>query len=210
MSDSRPQSVAAIVLAAGSGTRFGGSKHTLRIGDEPLWARCVRILEEAGVEEVVVVGDVPDGVPGGPRRRDSVANGLSHVSSDWVLVHDAARPLVSVELVGSILRALASTDADGVIPAVPVTDTVKRVDGTRVTETVDRSSLVAVQTPQAFRTASLSAAHAADGDEATDDASLIERWGGIVETVPGDRDNIKVTYPEDLARLDSIVDGSVT
>jgi 2-C-methyl-D-erythritol 4-phosphate cytidylyltransferase len=160
----------------------------------------VDTFETAGVSNVVVVGDVPGGVPGGTRRRDSVAAGLAALDDvDWVFVHDAARPLATVRLVDSLLEAMASGHADGVIPVVPVVDTLKRVDQETVVETVDRSHLVAVQTPQLFSADVLRAAHLVDADEGvTDDAGLVERLGGTVKTVVGDPGNIKITHPSDL------------
>jgi 2-C-methyl-D-erythritol 4-phosphate cytidylyltransferase len=159
-----------------------------------------------GIEGVVVVGDVPGGVPGGDRRRDSVAAGLSHVpeSIEWVLVHDAARPLATVDLVRRVLSATADTNADGVVPANPVTDTIKRVRDSFIVETVDRSELVTVQTPQAFRADVLRAAHEMDPEEdVTDDAGLVERAGGLVMTIPGESTNIKITYEGDLRIAES-------
>ena len=135
------------------------------------------------------------------RERDSVAAGLAAVppACELVAVHDAARPLASVDLARSLIEHMASTAADGVVPAVPVVDTVKRVDEHgRVVETLDRSGLVAVQTPQVFRLQSLLAAHAASDEDASDDAFLVERWGGVVDVVDGEPTNLKVTYPSDL------------
>lgn len=200
---------AAIVVAAGSGQRFGGPKHELELGGVPLWLRCRNALSAAGVSEIVVVGDVPGGVPGGARRRDSVRSGLSALSGDpdWVLVHDAARPLLTTALIESIIAAASRGDVDAVVPGTPLTDTVKRIDGDVVRHTVDRAHLIAVQTPQAFRTASLLAAHDANpDDEATDDAALIERHGGTVVWVEGDRRNIKITYPGDLDIAEALLE----
>jgi 2-C-methyl-D-erythritol 4-phosphate cytidylyltransferase len=118
---------------------------------------------------------------------------------DWaeiVVVHDAARPLAGPELFARVVAAVRG-GADAAIPVVAVADTIKRVAGDRVTETLDRASLVAVQTPQAFRAQALRQAHAA-GDEATDDAALIEALGGLVVTVAGDAGNFKLTSPDDL------------
>ncbi len=149
---------------------------------------------------MVVVGDVPGGVPGGERRIDSVRNGLDHVppTVEFVLVHDAARPLTDPKLVVRVIDRLRAGDVAGVVPAVPVADTLKYIAGDEVVETVDRSSLVAVQTPQGFRTEILRKAHAAARADATDDAMLVEAIGERVVTIPGDRANIKVTYLEDL------------
>lgn len=192
--------VGAIVVAAGSGTRFGGPKHESIIEGIPIWRRCVDTFETAAITRVVVVGDVPGGVPGGVRRRDSVAAGLAALDdADLVFVHDAARPLATVQLVELLLEAMASGDADGVIPVVPVTDTIKRLDGATVIDTVDRSQLVAVQTPQLFLAEVLRAAHRVDVEQdVTDDAGLVERIGGTVKTVAGDPGNIKITHPGDL------------
>lgn len=124
---------------------------------------------------------------------------------DWVLVHDAARALVTPQLITSIIDTALATDAAGVVPGIPVTDTVKKVEHDQVVETLDRSSLVAVQTPQAFDREVLVRAHAHHPSiDATDDAALVERMGGTVVVVPGDVDNIKITYPEDLERARAI------
>jgi 2-C-methyl-D-erythritol 4-phosphate cytidylyltransferase len=189
-----------VVVAAGSGTRFGKPKHAVELEGRPLfeWARAT--LLEAGCRGVVVVGDVPGGVAGGPRRRDSVAAGLSELppEADLVLIHDAARPLASVRLAQRVIVRLRGGDVAAVVPAVAVRDTVKRVEGDVVVETVPRDDLVAVQTPQGFVLADLRAAHAAGDEDATDDAALIERFGGRVVTVPGEPSNLKITYPDDL------------
>jgi 2-C-methyl-D-erythritol 4-phosphate cytidylyltransferase len=137
-------------------------------------------------------------VLGGDERQKSVSNGLKLVGAPRVVVHDAARPFATPELVRVVVAAVR--DADGAAPAVPVADTLKEVRDGRVIRTVDRSSLWAVQTPQAFVTEALVAAHdraRVEGFLATDDAQLIERYGGVMRVVEGARDNIKVTYPED-------------
>jgi len=166
-----------------------------------LWRWAVDDLTAAGVAEVVVVGDVPGGVAGGARRRDSVAAGLATLppETEFVLVHDAARPLAGAELVRRVVARLRRGDVDGVVPAVAVRDTVKVVDGDRVLRTVDRSRLVVAQTPQGFRLDVLVAAHRRAEEDATDDASLVEAVGGTVVTVAGDPRNLKITYPGDLA-----------
>lgn len=190
----------AIIVAAGSGSRFGQPKHRLKLDGVELWQRSVNVFESAGVDSIVLVGDVPGGVPGGDRRRDSVANGLKAVpnGTQWVLVHDAARPMVTPALVHRVLDAVRSRDVDGVVPAIPLTDTVKRVDRDIVEATVDRATLVAVQTPQAFALSALLDAHEHDRADATDDAAMVERNGGTVVQVSGDPANIKITYPADL------------
>lgn len=138
-------------------------------------------------------------VAGGTTRSDSVRAGLAAVAPEAVIVvvHDAARPLAPAALFTAVVAAVRD-GADGAVPGLPVADTLKRVDGSRVVATVDRDGLVAVQTPQAFRAAALRAAYAAGG-AATDDAALVEAAGGTVVVVPGDPSNLKLTTPEDLA-----------
>lgn len=188
----------AIVVAAGRGDRYGGPKqHELIAGK-----RCVDwSVDDAraacdGV--VVVVPPGEEGVQGGATRSESVRNGLAAVPDDVdvIVVHDAARPAAGVELFRAVIDAVAD-GADAAVPGVPVTDTIRFVDG----GTLDRSRLVAVQTPQAFRAAALRAAHAG-GAEATDDATLVEQNGGRVVVVPGSVANRKLTTPEDLAVLE--------
>jgi 2-C-methyl-D-erythritol 4-phosphate cytidylyltransferase len=156
-------------------------------------------------------------VAGGPTRSASVREGLASVpeSAQIVVVHDAARPLASPELFAAVLGPLLEAlDArprptlDAVVCALPVADTLKRVDvesGT-VTATVDRSALVTVQTPQAFRASVLRRAHAEGGD-ATDDAALVEAIGGTVRVVPGEPRNLKLTVASDLTLLEHLVAG---
>jgi 2-C-methyl-D-erythritol 4-phosphate cytidylyltransferase len=200
----------AIVVAGGTGSRYGGPKHAMLLDGIELWLRCVQAFHAAGVMNVVVVGDVPGGTTGGQRRRDSVANGLAEVpaSADWILIHDAARPLVTPELVTAVMDRVELGDADAVIPVTPMTDTLKRVKNSRVLETLDRASIKAVQTPQAFRAESLRAAHEFDRDaDVTDDAGLVERIGGIVVTIAGDQHNMKVTFSGDLEIAQAILKG---
>jgi 2-C-methyl-D-erythritol 4-phosphate cytidylyltransferase len=157
----------------------------------------------AGADELVA-GKVADAVAGGATRAHSVAAGLARVPEEAgvVLVHDAARPLATAEMIDRVLAGLV--DADGAIPGVPVADTVKRVAQGRVEATLDRSSLVAVQTPQAFRADSLRAAYAGASDlgSATDCASVLEQAGLPVAVVDGDPRNIKVTTASDLERAE--------
>lgn len=195
-----PLPIWGILLAAGRGARFGREKHDLELGGIALWRRSRRALLEGGVDRLVVVGGVDGGVAGGARRQDSVAAGLAEIPDrdGWVLVHDAARPLLTAVLVRAVVSRLVIGDVDGVVPAVPVRDTIKRVAGEQVVTTVDRRDLVAVQTPQGFRLRKLREAHEAATFDATDDASMIEAIGGSIVVVDGDPANIKVTYQEDL------------
>lgn len=189
----------AIVVAAGSGVRFGGPKHLAELDGVELFRRSVNAVAPF-VERVVVVGDVPGGVPGGARRRDSVEAGLALIppSVEWVLIHDGARPLAPKDLVARVVDAITD-EVDAVVPGVAVRDTVKRAEGGVVSETIDRAGLYAIQTPQAVRAGMLRTALDNDPDDATDDAGLIERAGGRVVIVEGDPRNIKVTFPGDIA-----------
>lgn len=199
-----------IVVAAGRGERFGRPKHQVELGGLALWERAAGVLA-AVTDGVTVVGGVPGGVAGGPRRRDSVARGLAELPGgvDGVLIHDAARALASVDLAQRVIDRLERGDVAGVIPAVAVRDTLKRAADGLVVGTVDRSSLVAVQTPQGFLLGPLRTAHAADDDDATDDAQLLERSGFPVAVVAGEETNLKITYPGDLATAEALF-GSAT
>jgi len=189
-----------IVVAAGSGTRFGGPKAQVALAGRPLWQWARDALVGGGALSVVVVGDVAGGIRGGARRRDSVAAGLDvlPVSATHVLVHDAARPLASPDLVRQVIARLERGDVAGVVPAVPVRDTIKRLEGDLVIATLERFGLVAVQTPQAFALEALRHAHGESDEDSTDDAALVERAGGAIAVVAGDPANLKITYPEDL------------
>jgi 2-C-methyl-D-erythritol 4-phosphate cytidylyltransferase len=193
-----------IVVAGGRGERFGVAKQY-----EPLaGGRVIDLAREAaesvsdGVVLVVPAADVERerGVAGGATRSASVRAGLAAVPEEAtiVCVHDAARPLASPELFARVCGAVRA-GADAAVPAVPVSDTIKVVDGDGVVvATPERAGLVAVQTPQAFRARLLRRAHA-DGAEASDDAALVERLGGRVVTVPGEPWNRKITEADDLA-----------
>ncbi len=146
---------------------------------------------EHGLEGVVAVD-------GGATRAESVANALAEVRTEYVAIHDAARPLLTAALLENLVRALAADPgADAIIAAAPVHDTVKRVDGNRVAETLDRSLLWGAQTPQVFRTEALRKALAAN-DSVTDEAMLIEAAGGTVLLHDPGAPNLKVTTPLDL------------
>ncbi len=197
-----------IVVAGGAGSRFGGPKHSMELEGKPLWSWGRDMLVDAGVSHVIVVGPVPGGIPGGNRRRDSVAAGLAEVPEDvdYVIVHDAARPLAPVSIVKTIVDTLITRDVDGVVPAVPVRDTLKEVDDKDiVSNTLPRDHVVAVQTPQGFVASALRRAHGALEGSYTDDAGMIEDNDGRVIVVPGDPRNIKVTFPEDLAVVRALV-----
>ncbi len=202
--DKRPKAFAALAgrpLLAESVERLDGCESIdgLVIAAPPGWEEAVILLaEELGCDKVSAV------VRGGRERGESVRLALAEIpkNADFVLVHDAARPLVSAEVVGRVLEPLGQ-GWDAVVPALPLVDTVKRVENERVIETLERDSLVAVQTPQAFRAEALRAAYADEHDEATDCAALVERRGGRVLSVEGDRRLHKVTTPEDLALIES-------
>jgi len=210
----RPPKVWTIVVGGGSGQRFGRPKQYETLGDERVIDRSRRIAGEVSDGVVVVVpgADVERerGVAGGDSRSSSVRSGLAEVPDDCdiVCVHDAARPLASPELYRSVIRVVADgTDVpvDGAVPGIPVADTIKVVDGDRrVVATPERVSLVAVQTPQAFRATALRRAHES-GADGTDDASLIEQSGGVVVVVAGEHGNRKITHPDDLEWARSVV-----
>ena len=215
----------AILVAAGRGERLGldQPKAFARLGEDPLLAEPLRRLEESGwVDAIVLVappgweepaillaeelgcGKVNACVAGGETRSDSVRAGLAEVPADAlvVLVHDAARPLLREAVIERVLAPL-SEGWDGAVPGLAVSDTLKRVgtDGA-VAETVERDSLYAVQTPQAFPADVLRRA-LADGGDATDCAGLVEAAGGRVRVVDGDPQLLKVTTAADLARIAS-------
>lgn len=199
-----PPKVWTIVVGGGSGARFGRPKQYELLGDERIIDRARRVAAACtdGVVLVVPAADAvaEGGVAGGATRSESVRCGLAHVpdDADIVCVHDAARPFASPELYRRVVEAVEA-GADAAVPGVPVADTIKMVDGDgAVVSTPDRASLVAVQTPQAFRRSALVAAHR-DGADATDDAALIEASGGRVVVVQGEATNRKVTVPDDLA-----------
>jgi 2-C-methyl-D-erythritol 4-phosphate cytidylyltransferase len=217
----------AIIVAAGAGVRLGDErpKAFAGLGGRPLLAESMERLERSSwidaivvvappgweepvilLAEEVVAGKVSAVVAGGLTRADSVRAGLEEVPADAlvVVVHDAARPLLEEAVLVRVLAPLAE-GWDGVVPALPVPDTVKRVDGQQVVETLDRSDLVVVQTPQAFRGDALRAAFAGELTDATDCASLVEKNGGRVCVVDGDSRLLKVTSREDLDRVETLL-----
>jgi 2-C-methyl-D-erythritol 4-phosphate cytidylyltransferase len=208
----------AIVVAAGGGARFGAAKQFSRLGGASVLDHSVGVARDACDGVVVVLPadatwEAPAGVrvvTGGATRSESVRAGLASVpdDADVVLVHDAARPLASRALFDLVARAIVD-GADGAVPALPVTDTVKRVRDGRVVETVPREGLVGVQTPQGFRASALRVAHARGGID-TDDAALVEANGGVVVVVEGERRNLKLTLADDLELAQALLDGART
>jgi 2-C-methyl-D-erythritol 4-phosphate cytidylyltransferase len=222
-------SVWAVLAAAGSGDRLGADrpKAFARLGDEPLLAQSLKRLDDSDWVDSIVMAAPPGWeepaillaeelgcskvsacVTGGATRGESVAKALAEVPEDAavVLVHDAARPLLSDEVIERVLTAL-NEGWDGALPALPLVDTIKRVDGEgRVVETLDRDELRAVQTPQAFVASVLRAAYA-DGDVAgaSDCSSLVEARGGRVKVVEGDPKLSKVTDAADLGRIAALL-----
>lgn len=231
-----------MVPAAGRGERLGpGAPKALRdLGGAPLLVHAVRALARSRAVGLVVVAAPPQGVAevlglldshgldgkdirvvaGGATRQESVRLGLAAIpaSTEIVLVHDAARPLVPVEVVDAVVAAVRA-GAEAVVPAVPLADTVKRVrpvaagEPEPVLDTPDRGTLRAVQTPQGFRRETLAEVHAkALAEEAeggspvvTDDAGLVEHYGGQVVVVPGHEEAFKVTRPLDLVLAEAVL-----
>jgi 2-C-methyl-D-erythritol 4-phosphate cytidylyltransferase len=212
----------AVLVAAGRGERLGEDrpKAFVRLGELPLLAEPLRRLDESEWVDAVVVVAPPEWeepaillaeeigaskvtacVTGGETRSDSVRAGVAEVPEDAaaILVHDAARPLLSDALIARLLAALGE-GFDGAVPALPLSDTVKRVAGELVVETLDRAELVAVQTPQVF-VAPVLRACVESTQSATDCASLVEKAGGRVRIVEGDERLLKVTTRADLERV---------
>jgi 2-C-methyl-D-erythritol 4-phosphate cytidylyltransferase len=220
----------AIVVAAGRGERMGAErpKAFLKLGGVALLLHAARAFEAApSVASIVAV--VPESetsaarailaslaklkavVKGGERRQDSVLAGLAEVPEGFdgvVLVHDAARPLVEVELIEAVTQQAVATGA--ALPVLPLVDTVKRVRGGRVVETLDRAELGGAQTPQGFRCSLLRKAMESARRahlELTDESMAVERLGHRVHAVPGSKRNRKLTTPDDLAWAESVVAG---
>lgn len=203
----------AIIVAGGASTRMGFDKVWADLCGRPLLAwsllafgRCqavdelILVVAAASVERgeglAAELGLAARVVAGGPRRRDSVRNGLELADGDWVLVHDAARPLVQADLIERGLAAARETG--GAIAALPEPNTLKHVEGGKIVETLDRSHVWIAQTPQVFRRDLLLEAHRRSDEDATDDAALVEALGVPVRVYEGAHANIKVTTPVDL------------
>jgi 2-C-methyl-D-erythritol 4-phosphate cytidylyltransferase len=218
-------SVWAVLAAAGRGERLGSDrpKAFARLGGRPLLAESLERLEGSEWIDAIVIAAPPEweepsilvaeeiaatkvssAVTGGETRSESVRLALADVPGDAaaVLVHDAARPLVPDDVIERVLAPLGE-GWDGAVPVLPLSDTVKRVDGEQVVETLPRGELVAAQTPQAFAADVLRQALAGDVSGATDCASLVEARGGRVKAVAGDPRLLKVTDADDLALVES-------
>jgi 2-C-methyl-D-erythritol 4-phosphate cytidylyltransferase len=216
-------SVWALLVAAGAGERLGEErpKAFVKLGELPLLAEPLRRLDESEWVDAIVVAVPEDweepaillaeelsaskvvaAVHGGETRAESVRAALAEVPEDAlvVLVHDAARPLLTEDVLERVLAPL-SEGWDGVVPGLPVVDTVKTVSGEAVTGTLSREKLIAVQTPQAFVASKLREAYAGDLSGATDCASLVEAGGGRVKWVEGDPRLLKVTTKADLEQI---------
>lgn len=212
-----------IIVAAGSGSRAGGDKQWRALGGKPVLRWSVEALLNAGADEVVIVvapgedartADALAGlsnwraVAGGAARADSVRAGLSALTCEPdqpVLIHDAARPLLSQAVIERLLAALIT--ADGALPALPVADSLRRGENGQMAGVVERDGLWRAQTPQAFRRQTIEAAYAAwtGADAPTDEAVVVERNGGRVALIEGDQRLMKLTYPEDFAMAEALL-----
>ncbi|MEU8590186.1 2-C-methyl-D-erythritol 4-phosphate cytidylyltransferase [Streptomyces sp. NPDC048664] len=235
--DSRPSPTgvrtAVVIPAAGRGVRLGpGAPKALRaLNGTPILIHAVRAMAASRAVSLVIVVAPPDGaaevkslldahalpertdilvVPGGDTRQESVKRGLDALPPEYgiVLVHDAARPLVPVDTVDTVIDAVRQ-GAPAVVPALPLADTVKEVEPAAgpepVLSTPDRSRLRAVQTPQGFDRATLIRAHETVTDDVTDDASMVEQLGLQVVAVPGHEEAFKVTRPLDLVLAEAVL-----
>ncbi len=217
--------VSVIVVAAGEGKRFRGAKPFALLKGKPILDWSLDAFEEhEDVTEVILVlrddsreknyskryTKIVSVVGGGEKRQDSVLAGFCQIDpakAEIVLVHDGVRPLVSSELIGRIIEAVQERGA--VVPVIPIKDTVKRVDGQEVKQTLEREKLFRVQTPQGFFFSVLKAAFdqaEKDGFYGTDEAVLVEKIGKKVYVVQGDPKNIKITTPEDIKIAEAFIE----
>lgn len=214
--------IACVITAAGTGSRFGNrnGKQFITLNRKPMIRHSIeRCLSRNEISELIItiesenkkqlqklIAKIKTTTPikiviGGATRTDSVRNALQAITTkpDRVMVHDGARPNITPALLDRLIQAASVSKA--VIPVVPVIDTIKRVKNSHVIETVPRQELVAVQTPQVFDYEVIKRAYKLNTGAATDDAGLVEQLGITVTTISGDRNNIKLTYPEDVAQL---------
>ena len=216
------ETCSAIIVAGGSGKRFGGKKQFINLAGESVLKITVKAFDIPDINRIVVVVPKEDidevrtclqelkkeikVVPGGQTRHNSVMNGLNAAGScNIVLIHDGVRPFVTASLIERVING--TKEADGCIPVLPVIDTIKIAENGFIKKTVPREYLFAVQTPQAFRMEKIFNAHnKAIGREyiPTDDSILIEESGGTVKIVEGERFNIKITLPEDMIFAEAI------
>jgi 2-C-methyl-D-erythritol 4-phosphate cytidylyltransferase len=215
----------AIIVAAGEGSRLGLPKSHVVLKGKTILERCLETFEtHPGITDIVLVlraeklkdprvgsGSKVKGIAlGGKRRQDSVLAGFQKIppsSETLVLVHDVARPLVSADLIDRVINAAAKFGT--AVPVVPVSDTLKKVVGDRISSTVDRTGIFQVQTPQGFVYDVLQRAFdraLERGELYTDEASLVEELGTDVFTVPGDPRNIKITFPHDLKLAEAFIE----
>jgi 2-C-methyl-D-erythritol 4-phosphate cytidylyltransferase len=220
---SRASRTGVVIAGAGISQRMGADKVFVSLAGKPLLAWSVDVCQSCEqVDQIVIVlheskldlgrklvaergwSKVVEVCPGGDRRQDSVRQGLSKLKGcDWAIIHDGARPFLTLELIRDGLEAARSTGS--AVAAVPVTDTVKRGDSDlMVRETLNRQELWAAQTPQVFRFDIITEAHEQIKDDVTDGASMVEQLGYKVKLYMGSYDNIKITTPEDLALAEVI------
>ena len=217
--------VTVIIVAAGEGQRFGAPKQFVPLADKPVLEWCLRSFEthvQVAKIILVLVSDVHKKefmgrykkvthvVPGGELRQDSVFAGFNQIDpseTEYVLIHDGVRPLVSHELISRVIHAAKESGA--AIPVIPVEDTVKLIEGDKILDTLDRTKIRRVQTPQGFSYQVLRTALSRARDEeyiGTDEATLVERIGGEVSLVEGDPKNIKITTPDDLRMAEGLIE----
>ena len=214
-------SVAVVLVSAGKGTRLGANlpKAAVSIAGKTLLEHALQNIQQFAPDQLIVVApagmesqfldlakpyfETAEVVTGGETRQDSVANGLAKVTSEHVLVHDAARALTPAAVFEAVARKLETEVS--VVPVLAIPDTIKEIDGEKVIRTIDRNPLRLSQTPQGFRTSELRTALAAANASYTDEAALMESAGIKVATVPGDEIAFKITTPGDLTRAKALV-----
>jgi len=217
--------VYAIIVAAGLGKRFGSPKPFVALKGKRILDYCLDTFNgHPGIFEIVLVlretsekslfldrfEKLKTVAAGGTRRQDSVFSGFQQINpeqGDIVLIHDAARPLVKTELIDAIIEKTGETGA--AIPVLSVSDTIKKINGDRVSQTINRQGLYLTQTPQGFSCEILRRAFEGSGEDQgmyTDEAALVEKLGQDVFVVPGDPSNLKITFPEDLKIAEALIE----